>query len=299
MTTLKALFANGQAGFTVYSPDCAQSRLWGNLDHAIHDTTGFQPVYRQWINHDINSIMRFYSGGDDDAPTEQDPEAAMKKYENIPAEDLKYGHLVVRLFLSGPSLLTVWQGERDMIGALLRLKGATHPAAAAPQSIRGRFWCDNAVCNLLHTSDDLAEAERELRAVHVSLDREAAPMPLIEPIPAPVSYAAHSGLSVLCDVMNRVLLGEGEKLVVDLPTSGDARETHHVLTRVFREAAERSSPSAVSQLINAYLAGEVVTVTRMLKRMPVTKWEHFIIQCGAITRDQWNAPTGGQPFGLQ
>lgn len=297
MISIQQLFQNHQAGFTVYSPDCTQSRLWGNLDHAIQEATGFQVVCRQWINHDINSITRFYTSEDDPYQEEPDPDAAARKYDHIPAENLQYGHLVMKLFLSGPALLTVWHGP-EAIETLSALKGATHPAQAGPHSMRGRFWCDNAVCNLIHVSDDYQEAELEIRAVHLEhvLEQEAAPIPLIEATAAPTAYAAHSGISVLCDVVNRMIaaMGAVHPLAVQLPPSGDAKETNHLLTAMLQETAQRLPESPTARFINAFCAGDVVTVTRMLKQMPVTKWEHFVIQCSAITREKWT--TASEPI---
>jgi nucleoside diphosphate kinase len=290
MATLRQLFQQRQAGFTVYSPDCTQSRLWGNLDHAIHSATGFHSGHRQWINHDINSIMRFYTKADEATPQEQDLEEAVKKYDNIPAENLQPGHLVVKLFLSGPSLLTVWHGD-NVIETLATLKGLTHPAEASPDSIRGRFWCDNAVCNLMHVSDDHDEAERELNAVKLShlLDEEATQTRLFDAIPAPPSYIAHSGVSIVCDLVNRMLItiGDTEYAAVTLPPSGDARETNQKLTTHIRDAARKMPESPIAQFIDSYLAGDVVAVTQLMKSMPLTKWERFVVQSGALTRDKW------------
>jgi nucleoside diphosphate kinase len=206
MAVLRDLFQDQQAGLTVYSPDCAQSRLWGNLDHAIHAATGLQIVRRHWINHDINSSLRFYAGPEDEPPAAQDPAEAIRKYDSIPAETLQYGHLVMKLLIMGPSLVTIWRGEQA-IPTLLRVKGTTQPAEAAAGSIRGGFWCDNGVCNLVHTSDDPAEAERELAALQLDhwLDEDAGHAALIDPIPAPQAYVAHSGIAIVCDVVIRRL----------------------------------------------------------------------------------------------
>lgn len=292
MPTLRERFEKQQAGFTVYSPDCARSRLWGNLDHAIHQATGFLPVYRHWIRHDFNSVMRFYRASGEEPAVEEDPQEAAQRYANIPAEELHYGHLVMKLFLSGPALLTMWQGE-NVVPTLLALKGQTHPAEAAPNTIRGRFWCDNAVANLLHTSDDDAEAARELRAINLGylLDAELIPRPLLDALPPPAGYVAHSGISVVGDLARRLCIGLGLEAPsgVELPPSGDAKETEQVLAGSLRETARRLSGSEVAALINAYLTGDVVTVSHMMEAMPLTEWEYFIIQCGAITRDKWNA----------
>jgi nucleoside diphosphate kinase len=288
MGVLRELFEDGQAGLTVYSPDCAQSRLWGNLDHAIQQATGFQIVRREWIMHDINSILRFYRGPDDEPPAEQDPAEAMRKYESIPAETLQYGHLVTRLLLMGPSLLTIWRGEQA-IPTLLRVKGKTQPAEAAAGSIRGGFWCDNGVCNLVHSSDDAAEAERELAALNLGhwLDEGAGQYPLMEPIPAPMAYIAHSAISVACDLVNRLLAARNVAgMATRLPPSGSAQETNQRLTMQLRETAARDA--ATAPFIEAFLAGDLVAVTAMLKGLPVTRWQHFAIQCGVINRDRWN-----------
>src|SRR5690606_31639541 len=230
-------------------------------DHAIHQATGFVPVYRHWIRHDFNSVMRFYQGPGEEPAAEEDPQEAARRYASIPAEELRYGHLVMRLFLSGPALLTMWQGE-NVVPTLLALKGRTHPAEAAPDAIRGRFWCDNAVANLLHTSDDYAEAVRELRAINLEhlLEAEPAPLPLLDALPPPTDYVAHSGISVMCDLVRRLCIGLGSAAppVVKLPPSGDAKETGQVLAGSLRETAQRMSGSEVAALIDAYLAGDVV-----------------------------------------
>lgn len=294
MPTLKSLFEKQQLGFTVYSPDCAQSRLWGNLDYAIQNATGFQAVSRRWINHDFNSIMRFYRSDDPnetEPPPEQNPEEAARKYETVPVEQLQYGHLMVRLLLSGPALLTLWHGE-NAVETLLTIKGATHPPLAAPQSIRGSFWCDNGVCNLMHVSDNEAEAERELKTVNLwhLMNDEMTIVPLLDPIPPPTHYVAHSGIVVLCDLVNRLLttIPKAQKMIVNLPPSGNAKETNAHLTELLQSARHQTDAIQITELIDAYLAGNVVSVTGLLKQMPVTKWEHFIIQCGAIKRYKWN-----------
>jgi nucleoside diphosphate kinase len=293
MTSLMQLLERRAAGLTVYSPDCTQSRLWGHLDHAIHDAAGFRAVYRQWINHDINSVMRFYLSGSDEPLPEEDPVEGAKKYDNIPVEELHYGHLVAKMFLSGPSLLTIWLGD-NAVETLLTLKGATHPAEASPESIRGRFWCDNAVCNLMHASDDYQEAERELRAINLSdlleTDLTGTTLPLIEMNAIVPNYVAHSGISVLCSIVKRMLMVMDDEVGPDvqLPTSGDSKETNHVLSGVLQETSQRLHGSVLAQLIDAYMTGDLITTTALLKEMPVTKWEHFIIQCGVITRDKWN-----------
>ena len=103
-------------------------------------------------------------------------------------------------------------------------------------------------------------------------------------------YVAHSGISVLCSVVKRMLMVMDDAVGIDvqLPTSGDAKETNQVLSAILRETSQRLHESVLAQLIDAYLTGDLITTTALLQQIPVTKWEHFIIQCGAITRDKWN-----------
>ncbi|HYF65562.1 MAG TPA: nucleoside-diphosphate kinase, partial [Herpetosiphonaceae bacterium] len=178
----------------------------------------------------------------------------------------------------------------EAVPALLQAKGVTQPAEAAPGSVRGGFWCDNGVCNLMHSSDDAAEAERELAALKLSrwLDEDPAPARLIDPVPAPASYAAHSGISVACEAVRRVLAAANAECPPPrLPESGGARETNRRLSAYLREAAARHP--AAAPFVEAFLAGDLVAVTAMLPALPVTGWERFAIQCGAVNRDRWNA----------
>lgn len=292
MRTHNQLLEADQLGLTVYLPECVQSRLWGNLDHVIHEATGCEPVFRRWIIHDYNSVMRFYTEDEHETPQTDDPEAATRKYDDIPADELQYGHLVVKLLLMGPSLLTLWHGD-NAIAELLTLKGATHPAEASKSSIRGRFWCDTAVCNLIHTSDTQFEARRELIAVGLDtvLDQVPDALPLITPTSRPEWVMPHCAVSVVADVVNRVLMANGDvqNSRAKLPDSGDAKETYTLFSNELTSLASRYPSSPINPFITGYFAGDVVAVSHSLKHLPVTRWESFIIQCGAITQDKWQA----------
>ncbi len=293
MTSIQTLFDQNQAGFTVYSPDCTQSRLWGHVDHLISAATDFRPIYRQWIYHDYNSIMRFYTPDGEDIPPSEDPAEAARRYENIPVENLQYGHFVVRLFLSGPSLLTIWQGE-NAVETLLKVKGATHPVNAAPDTIRGGLWCDNAVCNLSHTSDDIDEAMRELGAVGLSpiLSETPRTLDLLPQQFIDKHYISHSGIVVLYDVIMRHLftINNHPQSPPDITQLAQARLLNNHFVDALSEVVDSHPNSLIADLIQSYLAGDLVEVTNLLARMPATQWERFAIQCSTINRDKW------QPF---
>jgi nucleoside diphosphate kinase len=292
MATLKTLFEQQQAGLTVYSPDCVQSRLWGNLDKKIMESTSLQVGFRAWIYHDVNSINRFYSDGQEDIPLSHDsPQEKIRQIDAVPIEKLQSGHLFVKLLLMGPSLLTIWFGE-NAIEKLLKLKGKTHPAESETGTIRGGFWCDNLVCNLMHSSDNAAEAIRELKAVGFTdlLDNS----PTVTGCPAQPTtiagnYVSHSSIVIVCDVINRMLLTSGDAplLTYELTISGDAQATMQLLVPLLTEAANTLSQHPLAQFIHAYLAGNAVTVTNLMQQLPVTQWERFVIQCGVLTRSAW------------
>lgn len=291
MVRIKELFEQNQIGLTMYSPDALQSRLLGQLDHAIYDHTGFQVVYRQWLQHDYNSIVRFYTPSNEAVPEFKDPNEMARKYAEIPVETLQAGHLVVRHYLSGASLLTLWQGEQAL-ERLSKLKGRTQPAESGADTLRGRFWCDNGVCNLVHVSDNLTEAEHELKTLQLDsiFDQTAEVYPLMEVNPVPMNTIAHSGIIVVCEVVKRVLgsLKASPQFAFELPESGNARETNERLTGLLQRQVDEHLPNYLKEFIQAYLAGDIGQVSHLLKQVPVTAWEGFAIQCGAINRDTWN-----------
>ncbi|MDD1675896.1 MAG: nucleoside-diphosphate kinase [Methanomicrobiales archaeon] len=73
--------------------------------------------------------------------------------------------LLKTYIMSGPCLLTVWEG-RNSVGVVRRLVGATNPSEAAPGTIRGDLALDTGR-NVIHASDSTESARREI-AIHFS-----------------------------------------------------------------------------------------------------------------------------------
>jgi nucleoside-diphosphate kinase len=72
---------------------------------------------------------------------------------------------LVQFMLSGPVLALVAEGQR-VIEGFRSLAGATEPTAAAPGTIRGdlgRDWGLPVVQNIVHGSDSVESAEREIK----------------------------------------------------------------------------------------------------------------------------------------
>ena len=67
--------------------------------------------------------------------------------------------------MSGPCLLTVWEGH-NAVSVVRLLVGATNPSEAAPGTIRGDLALDTGR-NVIHASDSPESAAREI-ALHFS-----------------------------------------------------------------------------------------------------------------------------------
>lgn len=285
--TLRKLIQQAMAGLTVYSADAGQSQLWGHLDQLIHEKTDLVPIFRQWIYHDVASITRFYGG----EVTEEIRRKTIHDYDNIPLNDIQYGHFVVKLFIIGASLVTIWQGE-NAIEKLLVAKGTTHPAESPRETVRGGLWCDNSVCNLLHSSDNQEEILRELDALNLNSisDKVLNPMQLIPKNTLPANYRAHSSIVIALHTLNRWLFtqAEGRQIEFQLPISGDATETMHNLSIVLKDAISDYPNTIISDFVQAYFDGDLVAITPLLRRLPLTSWEQFVVQCGTLTRKQWD-----------
>lgn len=71
---------------------------------------------------------------------------------------------LVEFMLSGPVVAAIFEGER-VIEGFRSLAGTTDPTTAAPGTIRGDFgrdWGQKVQQNLVHGSDSVESAEREI-----------------------------------------------------------------------------------------------------------------------------------------
>jgi nucleoside diphosphate kinase len=254
----------------LFSPDCLRSGLAGNLEHEISSKTGFKPSFRFLTRMDARTIEAFYAGS----------MAAM----------VPFSHLVTRLLSADPSLCAVYP-VGDQYRRLAWIKGARHPANSSDNSLRGSFWCDNSICNLLHVSDDPNEAEREFRLLAHGLDAESVrpARSLIEPRAEPWRWVEHCGILTLYRVLRRSLLMDGHLLGQEpaIPRSGSSRETFVELRAKLEELA--SSSDGVRRVVEAYLAGQGGEVAATLERRCLpTSWEQLVIECGCTGVNEWS-----------
>jgi nucleoside diphosphate kinase len=258
----------GNSALAVFSPDAVQSRLVGNLEAYIREQIDLEPVARYWVRHSPGSIERFY---------------ADSVSRNVP-----HWHLVAELFCQAPSLVVVFSGA-EAPEKLLRLKGKAHPAEAAEGTIRSRFWCDNAVCNLIHVSDqpDTAEAEYRildaLRAGQAALEPRMCPRWPINT--APTATLSHNGSLLFAHAVAGALIAEGQTVpdMAFLGPNDGAWENHRKLIRFLTEI---KASGAVKTAIEAFLLG--IDESNALDALPLTTWDRLVIKASMFGQKRWS-----------
>lgn len=264
MENLETKLFQGLLGMTVYSPDVWRSGISEDVDEFIARHTGLCPVLRHQIRHTAASIERFYATG---------------VHKNVPN-----WHYVVKFFTGGPSLITFWYGE-EAIDRLNAIKGRSHPSLASDDTVRGHFLCDNAICNLIHTSDDISEMLRELTAA------ECYGLLKIPFTGKNVSSSffnegkkelKHNGAFTFLKVLQRV--ADIREDITPDSDMGSAKFYNAVIEKL--SAAAQTALPQVRKMIAAFLKGDE-TVVDELEKYGATDEERFIIASSAATRSGW------------
>lgn len=247
-----------ETGLTVYGPEVGKSGLTASLDEFIRSETGLEIAERFLSIHSRVSIESFYSltgstGG-------------------------KHWPLVLDLFDTRPAYATIWSGP-NALQHLQRLKGNTQPARAAVGTIRSRFFCDNAVTNLIHVSDSLNIMDLELdilRRRHVGGNQDGW---------ASLSsgFVSHSSLRVLL-----AILGGHDGYDMHCVCGDDTAVTNALwaIDRAEALAAGRS----LSVTLQAYFAGEQNSVDDLIKSGSgngISAWDRLLLQAGLHAMGHW------------
>jgi nucleoside diphosphate kinase len=266
--------ASGDMTLLIFMPDAIESQLVGSIEQWIRDRTACAPIARQWFSHTEQTLDTFYPGTVDQCPRED-------------------WQLIAAVFSAGPCLATLWFGEHAA-HRIPSVKGQTHPARCSGSTLRGRFWCDTAVSNLVHVSDDGDEVARELgvlRSVAPDLFVGRLPTHELAPFrdsgpPAP----RHSGILTLCSLVQTVLATRGRAApTLDVPDDGDARETMARAEAWLGQARTSASP-AIAEAVESYLNGtaDPSRFIRIMKDVvPVGRWEELMLRCGILSRPGW------------
>lgn len=159
----------------ILKPDAIQRGLVGEIIKRL-ERTGLKLVAMKIVNATEEQLWRHYN---------KDEEWFTKKGENtvknrrdlglpIEKEAIEYGKDIVRALVSfmtcGPVVPMVWEGNQA-VGIVKKIVGATEPLSSDGGTIRGDYTLDSyelaslddrAVRNLIHCSDPVTDAEREI-----------------------------------------------------------------------------------------------------------------------------------------
>lgn len=254
---------SNDTAMTVYGPEVEQSSITSPLDRYLAERTGLEMAERFWVVHDTASITRFY--------------------DLTSATHGTHWPLVVDLFNGRPACVTIWRGP-ESLSKLRVTKGATQPANADAETVRGRFWCDNPVCNLVHVSDDALVMTEELSLLR-SLEMAKSNGRNVAGNPASALTIRHSALWEFARVLAD-LSGHNNPETA-LPASGNAREAAGIAIDQIVSMA-RSGPVWIGALAAEYLAGcstSIDTVKRQYRQL--TDWQELVLKCGLHSNPVW------------
>ncbi|MGF6227983.1 nucleoside diphosphate kinase [Inquilinus ginsengisoli] len=268
--TAPDVFAAGRPWLAscIQTPDALASGLCRMLDRHIAEQTGLALQAAVIRVHDTTSVRAFYgaSGGTAGA----------------------HWPLVEALYAGRPVRITWWAGDQALT-RLQRIKGRTQPAESAFETIRGRFWCDNPVANLIHVSDHEESMAREGR---ILATLPAGRPPAGTALRRPWSWTRHSALPTLVRLLAPDCGLDPQRLLV-LPRSGDAVETARRASRALGRLA--AATPAAGRLIEGYFAGNAGPLEEFIGGRGVGRWEALILRAGLHAAAAWQnrlAPEG-------
>jgi len=162
--------------FVIVKQDGVQRSLIGEIIGRI-ERTGLKLVAMKFLQATEDQCWAHYNK--DDAWFESKGQITVKNREamGLPVEKpaIEYGKDIMRgnvkYMTSGPVVAMIWQGNKA-VGIVKKIVGGTEPLSSDVGTIRGDFTLDSyelanidsrAVRNLIHCSDMVEEAEREIK----------------------------------------------------------------------------------------------------------------------------------------
>lgn len=253
--------------FTAYSVDALNSNMYGLMDEFISHQTNSYIFARYWATHDDHSIQEFYCNS---------------KMPEIQKS------LVKKLFIKTPTLITIWKGP-DIYNRLSLAKGKSNPILANPGSIRGTLFCDNSICNLIHTPDSLEEAKREVVCL---VDVSPVKFVVSEKKSSSGIVISHSGIVMLHKMLSRLLFDfsttsiEYRPSLLNRKSVGFYKDIRNKVM-LFKEKEN----VYVSRMIDAYFSGDFDQIQFELEKhvLPLTQWEKFVLLCGSTCVKHWES----------
>lgn len=164
--------------FVILKPDTLQRSLMGEVIKRF-ERVGLKMVGIKLVDLnkvDEKKVWEHYNK--DDAWFESKGAKVAEAFKNagkeVTKEPIEYGKDIIRALVkymqAGPVVMMVWQGNQS-VAVIKKLVGETEPATSDVGTIRGDFTIDSfplanvddrAVRNLVHCSDNLDDAKREV-----------------------------------------------------------------------------------------------------------------------------------------
>jgi len=162
--------------FVMLKPDAVQRSLIGELIKRI-ERTGLKCTALKMI-HETDEKKLFEHYNKDEAwfmeKGTRTVEDLKSQGKEITKEPIEYGKDLIRanavFMMQGPLVAMVWEGNQA-VAVVKKIVGSTEPATSDVGTIRGDYTIDSyahssyedrAVRNLVHCSDAVSEAEREI-----------------------------------------------------------------------------------------------------------------------------------------
>jgi len=159
----------------ILKPDAVQRGLIGELIKRI-ENTGLKLVALKMVMATEDQLWRHYNKDEEWFTKKGQRTLEERKAAGLPIEKeaVEYGKDIVRALVKfvscGPVVPMVWEGNQA-VGIVKKLVGSTEPLTSDGGTIRGDYTLDSyelssidnrAVRNLVHCSDPVADAVREI-----------------------------------------------------------------------------------------------------------------------------------------
>lgn len=257
--------------YTAYSGDAIQSNLTSNIDNFIAERTDLKALAKYKGIHTHLTIEKFYCN------------SVTPKWIRS---------LVAELFTKHPVILTLWRGE-NAFAKINSIKGNAHPKFAKKDSVRGKFLCDNSICNLIHTPDSTEEAIRELNCLEGRITSIASKEWQCQSNVSPYNPSAvsHSGILTLYLLLLRIESYHNPELSIHYsdPCMKDSVSFYYEMKSRVEEIV-KSGNKLTKEIYSTYFEANYEKMSVLLNReaFPLSEWEKFVLLCGVSCVSIWN-----------
>jgi len=161
--------------FVIIKPDAVQRNLIGDIISRI-ERTGLKIIALKMVVANEDTLWKHYNKDDAWFLEKGNIAIESRKLQALPVEKeaIEYGKDILRanieFMTSGPVIAFIIQGNQA-VGIVKKIVGGTEPLTSDVGTIRGDYTIDTyslansssrAVRNLIHCSDKVSEAEREI-----------------------------------------------------------------------------------------------------------------------------------------